>query len=329
VPRLDGMLGGEGFYRGSSILVTGTAGTGKSTLAAHFAAATCKRGETCLYFAFEESPNQIIRNMRAVSLDLAPYVKKGLLHFFAARPSLHGLEMHLAIMHKRVRDLKPSAVVIDPISNFVTAGEERDVHAMLIRMVDFLKMQGITTFFTNLTGGNMAKEATDMGISSVMDTWILVRDIELGGERNRGIYVLKSRGMPHSNQIREFLISSQGLDLLDVYTGAEGVLTGSARLAQEAKERADKLRRDQETQRKQGELDRKRAALDAQIAALQAEYEAQRDQVMREISLDEKREATLASERAAMSRSRKADASATADTGNGDRGTTSGARKRK
>ena len=320
VPRLDAMLGGDGFYRGSSVLVTGTAGTGKSTLAAHFAAATCQRGESCLYFAFEESPNQIIRNMRAVALDLAPYVKKGLLHFFAARPSLHGLEMHLAVMHKRVRDLKPSAVIIDPISNLATAGEERDVHAMLIRMVDFLKMQGITTFFTNLTGGNMAREATDMGISSIMDTWILLRDIELGGERNRGIYVLKSRGMAHSNQIREFVITSHGLDLLDVYTGAEGVLTGSARLAQEAKERAEKLQRDQETQRKQSDLDRKRAALDAQIAALQAEYEAERDQLMREISLDEAREATLMNDQAAMSRSRKSDE---AGAGNGDRGTAS------
>ena len=333
VPRLDEMLGGAGFYRGSSVLITGTAGTGKSTLAAHFAAATCRRGETCLYFAFEESPGQIIRNMRAVNLDLAPHVKKGLLHFFAARPSLHGLEMHLAVMHKRVRDLKPSAVIIDPISNFSAAGDERDVHAMLIRLVDFLKMHGITTFFTNLTGGNMAKEATDMGISSVMDTWILVRDIEISGERNRGIYVLKSRGMAHSNQIREFLITSRGLDLLEVYTGAAGVLTGSARLAQEAKERAERAQRDQETQRKQNELDRKRAALEAQIAALQAEHEAERDEVMREISMDRAREAALVTERQAMARSRKADTAGTkganGEPGMAGSGTDSGSRARK
>jgi circadian clock protein KaiC len=312
VPRLDAMLGGDGFYRGSSILVTGTAGTGKSTLAAHFAAATCRRGERCLYFAFEESQDQIIRNMRTVGLDLEPCVKKGLLHFFAARPSLHGLEMHLAVMHKHVRELKPRAVVIDPISNFATAGEERDVHAMLIRLVDFLKMEGITTFFTNLTSGNMAREVTDMGISSVMDSWILVRDIELGGERNRGIYVLKSRGMAHSNQIREFVITKHGLDLIDVYTGAEGVLTGSARLAQEAKERADKMVRDQEMQRRQDELDRKRAALDAKVAAIRAEYEAERERVMREISIDRLREDALAIDREAMSRSRKSDATAPA-----------------
>ena len=321
VPRLDNMLGGKGFYRGSSILVTGTAGTGKSSLAAHFAAATCARGERCLYFAFEESPSQIIRNMRTIGLDLSGYVKNDLLRIYAARPSLHGLEMHLAIMHKRVRELRPSAVIIDPVSNFAAASEERDVHAMLIRLVDFLKMHGITTFFTNLTGGEMSKESTDMGISSVMDTWILLRDIELGGERNRGIYVLKSRGMPHSNQIREFVITEDGLDLLDVYTGAEGVLTGTARRAQEAKERAQQTTREQETQRKRNELEHKRAALEAQIAALRAHFEVEQEQAMREISIDRQREEALTEDRAAMSRLRKADTAATSGSaGNGVRG---------
>jgi circadian clock protein KaiC len=315
LPRLDTMLGGGGgkaggFFRGSSILVTGTAGTGKSTLSAYFADATCRRGEKCLYFAFEESPDQIIRNMKSIGLDLGKHVKSGLLHIYAARPSLYGLEMHLAVIHKRVTDLKPSAVIIDPVSNFATAGEERDVHSMLIRLVDYLKTHQITTFFTNLTGGNMVKESTDMGISSIMDTWILVRDIELGGERNRGLYVLKSRGMPHSNQIREFVITPKGIDLLDVYTGAEGVLTGSARLAQEAKERADKLIREQETRRKQIELDRKRAALEAQIAALQAQFDAEQERVLRDLSIDELREKTLSQDQEAMGRSRKADAGA-------------------
>jgi circadian clock protein KaiC len=214
-----------------------------------------------------------------------------------------------------VRDLKPAAVVIDPISNFASAGEERDVHAMLVRLVDFLKMHGITTFFTNLTGGNMARESTDMGISSIMDTWILVRDIELGGERNRGIYVLKSRGTAHSNQIREFLITSRGLDLLDVYTGAEGVLTGSARLAQEQKERDEQMRRAHETQRKQSELERKRAALDTQVAALQAQYESEREELLREISSDRVREEAMAADRTAIGRSRKAAADGRAASG--------------
>jgi circadian clock protein KaiC len=276
-------------------------------MAAYFADATCRAGESCLYFAFEESQHQIIRNMKSVGLDLAKHVKSGLLHFFNARPSLHGIEMHLALMHKRVNEFNPSAVIVDPISNFATTAEERDVHAMLIRMVDFLKSRQITTFFTNLTSGEMAKESTDMGISSVMDTWLLVRDIELGGERNRGVYVLKSRGMAHSNQIREFVISANGIDLLDVYTGADGVLTGSARLAQEAKELADSALRQQEIDAKKRELDRKRAALEAQIAALRGQFEVEQEQIIRELSLDELRERTLAEDRATMAKSRKAD----------------------
>ena len=307
IPRLDAMLGGGGFYRGSSVLVTGTAGTGKSSLAASFAAATCERGETALYFAFEESQSQIIRNMSTIGIDLARHVKSGRLHFFTARPNLHGLEMHLAIMHKRIRELKPHAIVVDPISNFANAAEERDVHTMLVRLVDFMKLQQITGFFTNLTSGNMAREVTDMGISSVMDTWILLRDIEIGGERNRGIYVLKSRGMQHSNQIREFLITPRGIDLLDVYSGPEGVLTGSARIAQEAAEREERLQREQELQRKRLDIERKRAALDAQIAALQAQFEAEHERAMREIVIDQQRERALADDREAMRRSRKDD----------------------
>jgi circadian clock protein KaiC len=319
IDRLDRMLGGTGFYRGSSVLVTGTAGTGKSSLAAHFANATCRAGERCLYFAFEESQPQIIRNMASIGLDLSRHVKSGLLHFFASRPSLHGLEMHLAVMHKKVVDLKPSSVIIDPISNLSSAAEERDVHSMLIRLVDFLKSHQITCFFTNLTSGSMVLETTDMGISSVMDTWLLVRDIELGGERNRGLYVLKSRGMAHSNQIREFRISPQGIELLDVYVGPEGVLTGSARLAQEAKERAERMRREDDAQRKQLELERRRKALDAQIAALQAQFESERNDIMREISIRQAHEKAVAEDRAAMSRSRKADTSTPATAGNGER----------
>jgi len=310
VPRLDSMLGGKGYYRGSSILVTGTAGTGKSTLSAFFADATCRRGERCLFFAFEESQHQIVRNMRSIGLDLSPHVKSGLLHFFNARPSLYGLETHLALMHKRVEDLKPSTVIVDPISNFVVSAEERDVHSMLTRLVDFLKSHQVTTLFTNLTNGSMAKEATDMGISSAMDTWLLVRDIEIGGERNRGLYVLKSRGMEHSNQIREFLITPNGIELLDVYTGSEGVLTGSARLAQEARDCAEKLAREEDIRRKEVELERKRLALEARIAAMQAQFEAERDRMTRDLSFDEQRQKTLLDDRADMSRLRKADLSA-------------------
>jgi circadian clock protein KaiC len=232
--------------------------------------------------------------------------------------------MHLAVMLKRVQEHRPAAVVVDLISNFASNSEEKDVHLMLIRLVDFFKSHGITSLFTNLTSGDMPKEATDMGISSVMDTWLLVRDIEIAGERNRGLYVLKSRGMKHSNQIREFLITPEGVDLLDVYTGGQGVLTGSARLSQEARERAEKILRDQDTQRKQAELERKRAALDAQIAAMEASFEAEKERALREISIDQIREQSLLDDRAKIAQSRYDDRAmgqnAAVYTGNGCRG---------
>jgi circadian clock protein KaiC len=329
IPRLDTMLGGKGFFRGSSVLITGTAGTGKSSIAAHFAAATCKAGERCLYVGSEESQDQIVRNMQSIGLDLSTYVKRGLLQFHTARPSLYGLEMHLAVMNKILREFKPFAIIIDPISNLQIAGEERDVHAMLIRLVDFLKGRQITSLFTNLTNGDMALETTDMGISSVMDTWILLRDIELGGERNRGIYVLKSRGMEHSNQIREFVITPRGIDLLDVYVGPDGVLTGSARIAQEAREREARARRDEELTRKQAELERRRSELEAQVLALQNQFASERDRIMREIGLDQTREQTFDALRASMARNRRADLAAAAATISGAAGGNGSTRKAK
>ena len=219
VPALDEMLGGAGYYRGSSILVSGTAGTGKTSLASHFAVASCARGERCLYLAFEESPQQLARNMRSIGIDLEPCVKKGLLRIEASRPSLHGLEMHLVRVHKLVSEFKPAAVVMDPISNLVTAGTRLDTEAMLLRLIDFLKSSGITALFTHLTGGDGAREGTDVGVSSIIDTWILLRDMELAGERKRGLYILKSRGMKHSNQIRAFLITPRGIDLKPMQAG--------------------------------------------------------------------------------------------------------------
>jgi circadian clock protein KaiC len=274
IERLDAMLGGQGFYRGSSILVSGTAGTGKTSLASHFAYEACRRGERCLYLAFEESPSQLLRNMRTIGLDFDPFLKKGLLHLHASRPTVHGLELHLVKLHKLVEELEPTVVIVDPISNFVTNGTELDAASMVLRLLDFLKSRHVTAMFTHLTGGGNAWEKTDIGVSSLIDTWILLRDIELGGERNRGLYILKSRGMKHSNQIREYLITDQGLQLLDVYVGPEGVLTGSMRVAQEAREKADALARRQQIEGRKRELDRRRAALEAQITALRAEFEA-------------------------------------------------------
>jgi len=269
IARLDAMLGGGGFYRGSSILVSGTAGSGKSTIAAHFADATCRHGERCLVLAFEESRGQIVRNMRSVGIDLSAHLASGLLTIEASRPSLYGLEMHLAQIHRRVGQLRPSSVVIDPISNLGI--NTVDTSAMLLRLIDYLKSEGITALFVSLTAGGRALEATEFGVSSLIDTWLVLRDIEAGGERNRGLYVIKSRGMHHSNQIREFVISSNGIELLDVYVGPDGVLTGSLRSSQEARERAAASAREQEQQQRQRELATRRAVLEAQIKALQHE----------------------------------------------------------
>jgi circadian clock protein KaiC len=203
-------------------------------------------------------------------------------------------------------------VVFDPVSNFANCASDQDVHLMLIRLVDFLKARQITGIFANLTTADALTEATDLGISSIMDTWILLRDIELGGERNRGIYILKSRGMKHSNQIREFLITPNGIELIDVYSGPQGVLTGSARMAQEASERAAEVARSQDTQRRKAELHRKQQAFEAQVALLRAEFEQERDRLMSEISVQNLREQTLAEERTAMARSRFADGNSAA-----------------
>jgi circadian clock protein KaiC len=216
IPRLDAMLGGKGYYRGSSILVSGTAGTGKTSIAAHFAYETARRGERVLYFAFEESPSQLLRNMGSIGIELQPLAKKGLIRIHASRPTLHGLEMHLVQIHKMIAEFEPSAVIVDPISNFVDSSTQHDARSMLLRLLDFLKSNRITAMFTHLTSGAAAREATDVGVSSLIDTWLLLRDIESAGERNRGLYVLKSRGMQHSNQIREFLITAEGVRLEDV-----------------------------------------------------------------------------------------------------------------
>ncbi|MGI4749519.1 MAG: circadian clock protein KaiC [Janthinobacterium lividum] len=241
IEELDNMMSGNGFFRGSSILVSGTAGTGKTSIAASFANETCNRGEKCIYFAFEESPAQIMRNMQSIGINLQQHVNDNLLYFHASRPTLNGLEMHLVSIHKQIRKIKPRVVILDPITNLITVGLVSEVKSMLIRLIDFLQEEQITVMFTALNLNTIVNEQTDEGVSSLVDAWLLVRDIEFNGERNRGLYIMKSRGMKHSNQVREFVITNQGLNLIDVYLGPEGVLTGSAREAQEMSEHAGKV----------------------------------------------------------------------------------------
>jgi circadian clock protein KaiC len=308
VPRLDTMLGGKGYFRGTSILVSGTAGTGKSSLAAYFVHAACRRGERCIYFATEESPDLIVRNMRSIGIDFAPWVKKGLLRFDATRPTFYGLEMHLLRMHKLTTEAKAKIVVIDPITSYIALGDTLEVKSMLTRLIDFFKAHQITALFTSLTEGGNAADQSEVGISSLMDTWILVRSLESNGERNRGIWVLKSRGMPHSNQIREFLFTDHGIELLDAYIGSEGVLTGTARAAQEAKEKAEALLHRHGLDLKQRNLNRKNQMLEAKIAALRAEFEAEREEMEKDILERKQRATVIEQDRIAMASSREADA---------------------
>ena len=307
IPRLDNMLAGKGFYRGSSILVSGTAGTGKSTIAAHFVDAACRRGERALFFAFEESQDQIIRNMRSVGIDLEQYLKQGLLKFKNARPSNFGLEVHLALIHKTISEYKPDVVVIDPITNFLAVADAPETKSMLTRLIDFLKKEQVTAMFNSLTNSSSDIEDSVVGVSSLMDTWLLVKNVETNGERNRGLYILKARGIAHSNQIREFLLTNHGIDLIDTYVGSDGVLMGSARAAQTAREAAAAVERQVSRQRKERELKRKQQLYEAQLVSLKSQYESERDMLLKELEEEQQRESVAASQRVQMARMRHAD----------------------
>jgi circadian clock protein KaiC len=311
VPRLDAMMGGRGYYRGSSVLVSGTAGSGKTSLAAHFAHAATGRGERCLWFAYEESSSQIIRNMRSIGIDLAPAVRRGTLRIHAEQASSCGLEMHLVTIHRRVKQFDPRVVVIDPVTDFAALGSEGEIKAMLTRLVNFFKMQQVTALFTSLTGGGTFVESTEVGVSSLMDSWLLLRDLQNGAERNRVLNLVKSRGMAHSNQIREFLLTDHGVELRDVYAGPSGVLlAGSARAALESLEKAQALVRAQDTEGTQRALDGKRLALEAQVAALRAAFEVERAGAAQTIGQDQTRDGMLAGDRVQMAHLRQSDAGA-------------------
>ena len=293
ISGLNEMLHGPGYYRGSTILVTGTAGCGKSSLATHFLAAACARGERSVYVSYEESEAQIVRNMHSIGIDLKRHIDSGLLRIVAHRPTSFGLEGHLAILHKLVADFSPRNIAIDPISTMSGGEDDYDAHLMLVRMIDFFKHNGITTLLTNLTTGGEALEATEVQVSSIVD-WLMVRANETNGERTRSVYVLKSRGMSHSQQLREFRITAHGIELLEPYIGSAGVLTGTARVLQEAEDLRQKRKREEETARAKRLLATKREILARRLAALEAEFAAE----LIEFEADAKAEADYESERA-------------------------------
>ena len=304
IDTLDKMFGGKGYYRGSSILISGTAGTGKTSVVAHFVDAACRRGERCIFFSSEESPAQVTRNLRSVGLELEPWIKKDLLHFDSTRPNSHGLEMHLLRIHKLVDQIKPKIVIFDPLSGYLSLGDSLEVKSMLTRLLDYLKARQITSMFNTLVEGSQSELQREVGVSSLMDSWILLRNLEYNGERNRGLYILKARGIPHSNQIREFIFTDHGIELRDVYVGAEGVLTGTARAAQEVREKAAVQLRRETTERKRREIERKRRALEAQILALRAQFENEAEEINKEIALDTTREQVLQTDKVQMTQLR-------------------------
>lgn len=275
VKNLDEMFGGNGYYKGSTVLISGTAGSGKTSLAAHFANASCKRGEKLIYIALEESKDQIIRNMNSIGINLRQWENKGLLKFHITRPTYFSLEMHLAIIQNLIDEYHPDSIIIDPISNFTTISSTNQANSLLTRLIDFLKVKKITALFTNLITGGHNMETTDIGVSSIVDTWIALSDVEKNGERNRLLYVIKARGIAHSNQVREFLLTSDGINLIDVYVDQEGVAIGSARKAREEIKKHMVQEREEEKKTLDLNIKKIEKAREAKIDAIRSEYEAQ------------------------------------------------------
>lgn len=281
VPGLDDMFEGGGFYRGSNILVSGTAGTAKTTIGCYFANKQCENNERVIYFAFEESPQQLVRNMKSINIDLGKHIKKGNLQIHSSRPSLNGLELHLLTLRKLIKEFNPTTIVIDPISNLITVGSPQEVRSMLVRLIDMLKANNITALFTSLNKqtDNFRPDLAEESVSSLVDTWITVRDMEGIGERNRGVFIVKARGMGHSNQVREFIITNKGIELLDVELGPQGILTGSARKTHQFKKTISDIKLQNEISRKDREIERKRRVLQANIEALRNEFESAEEEL--------------------------------------------------
>jgi circadian clock protein KaiC len=305
IADLDDMLADGGFHRASSILISGVAGSGKSSVAASFANAACAAGERALLFSFEEPADQSVRNMKSLGIDIDQWIKSGKLRYIATRPTFYSLEMHLAVMLREVTRFDPGLVILDPISSFLESGDRMEIQSMLLRVVDFLKGRGVTAVFTHLMHGQDSVVQTDAGLSSIMDAWILLLNREVNGEFNRELYLLKARGLSHSNQVREFVMSDDGIKLVPPYLGENGALTGSARKNEEAKSRQAEMRRNADMSRAQQQIQQKRRRAKAQMEALQAELDADEIELNAMMRNEDDYRRQTADDRIEMERSRK------------------------
>ncbi len=285
VPELDELLGG-GVFRGSSVMISGSAGTGKTSIGAQMAHAACERGEQVLLMSFEESPSQLVRNMRSIGLDLSGCVESGHLLLHSVRPTAFGLEEHLAQLHRLVEEHRPTLVVLDAIASLGRAGSRDDTSSVVSRDLDLLKGQGITAVMTTLSHGR-EEEVSSIDVSSLVDTWLLLRNHESNGERNRLLFVIKSRGTAHSNQVREFVLTDAGPRLVPVYVGPQGVLTGSARAAQEATEVRTRREQVEEAARRRRELEQRTRRVEAEIEAMRHQLEAERAELERLLAAED------------------------------------------
>lgn len=306
IPCLDVMLGGKGYIKGSAILVSGMVGTGKTSLAAHLVDAACRGGQKCLYYAFEEAAGQIVRNMRSIGIDLEPWVKKGLLYFYATRVSEQGLEKHLLTMQREAEKYHPDIVIIDALTDFTTLGPFNEVRQMAMRVVDYFKTRQITALFTSMAT-RAELEETRIGLSSAFDTWIHLINVQGNQERNRTMVIVKSRGMAHSNQVREFVMTDKGVELVDIYASPAGAFMGTARLAQMAADEAANTARHEGISARERQLEEKRHALEARISAMRAEFEAEAKEVEIELSQEKARDRIFASEKKELSEHRQSD----------------------
>jgi circadian clock protein KaiC len=281
VERLDAMLGG-GYYRGAAVLLSGAPGTAKTTLCGSFILAACQRGESALFVGFDEPAHEVVRNLRSVGIDLAPYIASGLLHMQSIRSSLCGAEEHIGTLRNLLDAYQPRCFVIDPLSAIINSDADASRRRMPEQLLGLTKASGITIVCSSLLSGNDAlSEGSSIQVSTVADTWIHISYAVMAGERNRALTIVKSRGTEHSNQVRELMLSSDGVTLADVYRAGGEVLMGTARWQKEAEERVTEEFQRAGVEQKRRELELAETEVNARVEVLQRELALKRAELER------------------------------------------------